>query len=121
MGRGIVTGSEPGQRAFAGRLRERQTPAELKLWGYLRKKRLNGFRFRRQQPVRGYVVDFYCESAGLAVELDGPIHQFQVKYDLERDSVLRAAGLKVMRFRNDEVIKEIKEVVRRISEVLGDE
>lgn len=95
-------------------LRKCQTPAEKVLWDKLRGSRLNGRHFRRQQIIAGYIVDFYCHSAGVVIELDGPIHLQQKDYDQERDAALNEIGLKILRFKNDEVEKDLDGVLHKI-------
>jgi very-short-patch-repair endonuclease len=112
----IVRGKRvnPPQLAAARDLRSRQTPAEQYLWQHLRAGRLNGLRFRRQQPLGPYILDFYCASAKLVVEVDGPIHHTQIDYDRERDSYLIAHDLRVLRFTNDAVLNDLTSVLRSI-------
>lgn len=86
-------------------LRKRMTPYEERLWRLLRNRALHGFKFRRQQPIDGYVADFCCFEKRLIVELDGAIHnkESQREYDKERDAHLRKQGFMVLRFANDEL------------------
>jgi very-short-patch-repair endonuclease len=91
------------------------TPAEKLLWQEVRAKKL-GVRFRRQQIIQGFVVDFYCHRAGLVVEVDGDIHGLQQEEDARREKVLSALGLRIVRFRNDEVERNLSSVVERIKE-----
>jgi len=69
---------------FARKLRKEATEAEIRLWSKLRRKQLEGFRFRRQQPIGPYVVDFFCPQARLIVEVDGGQHSDREAYDAER-------------------------------------
>ena len=102
--------------ALARELRKEMTLAEKKLWGELRQKQLNGFRFRRQHPVGRYVVDFYCYSADLVIEIDGMKHssRIQKRYDDERTCELEELGLIVVRFTNDEVLQNLDKVIDKI-------
>jgi len=95
------------KRVFARQLRSNPTDAERKLWRMLRLKQMGGFRFRRQQPVGPYVVDFFCPAAKLVVELDGDQHGADEKmaYDAARTQWLENHGYKVLRFANSEVFK----------------
>ena len=93
------------------------TPAEKLLWQEVRAKKL-GVRFRRQQVIAGFIVDFYCHKAALVVEVDGDIHDLQKDEDARREKVLREMGLRIVRFRNDEVVKELSAVVGRIKEFI---
>jgi len=94
----------------AQQLRSEQTPAERALWQVLRANRLGGLHFRRQQIVAGYIVDFYCHGADLVIEVDGPIHQMQGKYDQRRQTNLEALGLHVLRFSNQQVLENLPAV-----------
>ena len=95
------------------KLRTDQTDAERKLWQRINRDQLLGFRFNRQKPLLSYIVDFYCAKAKLIIELDGsqhyePDHQ---EKDALRDAELNSLGFTVMRFSNDEVMREIEAVV----------
>lgn len=94
------------KRMAAKRLRRTMTPAERTLWSFLRRNRLAGFHFRRQQVIRGFIVDFYCHRSSLVVELDGSAHDEAKDYDDARDRVLVGLGLSVQRFPNDMVEKD---------------
>ncbi|MBN2380056.1 endonuclease domain-containing protein [candidate division WOR-3 bacterium] len=101
-------------------LRSLQTPAEAKLWACLRNNQLLGFKFRRQYPIGRFIVDFYCHKAKLAIELDGGGHaeSEQAEYDEERSQCLEAEGIKILRFWNADVIKNLEGVIEAIAEVL---
>lgn len=101
----------------ARELRRRMTRSERALWQQLRANRLQGLHFRRQQVIDGFIVDFYCHAAALVVEVDGEIHRVQREYDTERDRVLAARGLQVLRFSDDEVERDMSAVLARILEV----
>ncbi len=87
---------------YARELRNNLTPAEAGAWKLLKAKQLDGRKFRRQQVIGNYIVDFYCYSEHLAIELDGVPHNSTAakKYDLKRDSSLLRGGVKVIRFKN---------------------
>jgi len=107
----------PGQRVTKERLqrakelRREMTPAEKILWQEVRAKKL-GVRFRRQQVIQGFIVDFYCHKAALVIEVDGDVHDLQQEEDARREKVLSALGLRVVRFGNDEVVRERTPSVR---------
>ena len=86
-------------------MRRAPTQAEERIWKHLRSGKLRGLKFRRQHPVGRFIVDFYCVSAGLVVEVDGPIHDEQADADAERQLYLEAMGLRVLRFSNDEALR----------------
>jgi very-short-patch-repair endonuclease len=115
--RNVVIGQRIGRDklAQARELRRRMTAEEKALWQRLRANRLGGLHFRRQQIVGGYIVDFYCHAAGLVVEVDGGAHQHQQQYDAEREMLLSARGLRVVRVTNEEVRRDIADVLRRIA------
>ena len=113
---GIVAGQRVG-REMADRardLRRQLTPAERRLWEHLRAHRLAGLHFRRQQIIHGFIVDFYCHARRLVVEVDGAVHEGQADYDAERDRILAAHGLRVLRVTNDEVLHNLAGVLKRI-------
>jgi len=103
----------------ARELRQEETEAEKILWQALRSKRLNGLKFRRQHPYEHFILDFFCVEYQLVVELDGSVHGLpdQVEYDEERTKFLNDHGLRVIRFQNEEVIKNLPNLLRRIIEV----
>ncbi len=116
--RNIVIGQKvsPTLWETAKLLRRRMTLEERVLWQHLRAKRLGGLRFRRQQIIGRYVVDFYCHAARLVVELDGAAHAYQVKQDQERDAFLSARGLRILRFKNRQVREDLTRVLAQIEE-----
>ena len=98
----------------AKKLRREMTPAEKILWKEVRANRLNGLHFRRQQIIHGYFADFYCHQQALIVELDGGIHDLQKEYDAEREAYLIALGFRTIRFKNEEVFKDLQSVLLKI-------
>lgn len=82
------------------------TPAERLLWAILRRSRTNGLHFRRQQVIGKYVVDFYCDAARLAIELDGEPHEMRADHDFRRDGELQQLGVSVIRMPNETVRAE---------------
>lgn len=97
-------------RAFRGA----PTSAERALWRALRKGRLGGWKFRRQQLVDGFIVDFYCHALLLVVEVDGLVHDENREADLRRDEILSARGLTVLRFPNAAVLESLPTVLQAI-------
>ena len=93
-------------RRFARNMRREPTDAEAKLWHEIRDRRLDRIKFRRQVPIGSYIVDFVCLEARLVVELDGGQHS-ESSYDEMRDAELKARGFRVIRFWNDEILKDI--------------
>jgi very-short-patch-repair endonuclease len=97
------------------------TPEEKLLWQRLRANRLQGLHFRRQQIIDGFIVDFYCHAADLVIELDGPAHQRRTDYDAERDRVISARGLRVLRIANSEITHDLEGVLARVVAVCREE
>ena len=102
-------------------LRNGATPAEIKLWSMLKHSNLGGYKFRRQQSVGSYILDFYCPSERLAIELDGDSHftADAVEYDRVRTDYLNALNITVLRFLNTDVYDNLNTVCERILEELN--
>ena len=99
---------------LARTLRQILTPAERRLWARLRDRRLNGFKFRRQQPIGRFIVDFCCPGSQVVVEVDGDVHAEQRNYDAERSQWLERNGYRVLRFTNREVCGQLDSVLEAI-------
>ncbi len=99
-------------------LRRNQTDAEGLLWHYLRNKQLDGHKFRRQQPVGPYIVDFACLPEKLIIELDGGQHVEQEAYDERRDQFLQSKGYRVLRFWNNQIFDNCFDVLEKIYQTL---
>jgi very-short-patch-repair endonuclease len=114
--RNIVIGqkvtSEKVQRAKE--LRKNMTGAEKLLWQSLRANRLNGWHFRRQQIIGGFIADFYCHAAALVIELNGGIHEARREQDKERAEFIRDYGIEVFCFKNEEVLNQLSQVLQKI-------
>jgi very-short-patch-repair endonuclease len=113
-----IRGTNPSIIAAARQLRQHLTPAEKILWEALRKRQLNGLKFRCQHPVESFIVDFYCPQHRLIIEVDGDVHDQQVEYDAARTESLNHLGYRMMRFRNREVISNLGQVLQQIAEVI---
>lgn len=101
-------------------LRHDQTDAERTLWSRLRNRGLLGRKFRRQHEIGPYVADFVCTDAWLVVELDGGQHLDQIGYDARRTRWLEQEGYRVLRFWNDDILKNLDGVLEQIVRVLLD-
>ena len=99
-------------------LRREATPSERALWKLLRRRQL-GVKFRRQQPLGPYYADFFCEKARLVIEVDGAHHFPPPNHDRVRDEWLRAAGLTILRFPNQAVLRHPDDVLSTIRKVLA--
>jgi very-short-patch-repair endonuclease len=109
--------NKKSQKEKRQELRNALTPQELKLWMLLRNENL-GCKFRRQQGVGPYIVDFYCKEKKLIIEIDGSQHQNAIEYDKTRDQYLEKLGFVVIRFWNNEINTNIDGVVMKIQEYL---
>lgn len=114
----------PGQKVTkeklerAKELRREMTSAEEILWQELRADKL-GAHFRRQQVIAGFIVDFYCHKAALVVEVDGDIHDLQQEEDARREKVLSELRLRLIRFRNEEILQNLSDVIGKIKQELN--
>jgi very-short-patch-repair endonuclease len=102
----------------ARRLRKQMTDAEPSLWHLLRRKQIDGHRFRKQVPIGKYIVDFACLDARLVIEVDGGQHTDAADADRERDAWLRSQNFRVLRFWNNDVLKNQDGVMQVVMEAL---
>ncbi|MEY4590457.1 MAG: hypothetical protein RL497_2533 [Pseudomonadota bacterium] len=111
----------PVLRTFRKQLRNNLTPAEAKLWTHLKQSQLEGRKFRRQHSIGFYILDFYCPSERLAIELDGAAHDsaHAQEYDRERGLFLEYFGIKVLRFENKWVFQQTEGVLMHIKNHFG--
>jgi very-short-patch-repair endonuclease len=105
--------------AAARRLRRDMTEAEKVVWRLLRARQLEGYKFRRQQPLGRYIIDFVCFSHRLIIEVDGGQHSDPTRYEEERTRFLEGEGFRVLRFWNNEVLENSEGVCAHILEVLS--
>jgi adenine-specific DNA-methyltransferase len=105
---------------IAREFRKEPTEGEKILWEALRRKKLDGIKFRRQQPIGYFVVDFYTSSFRLVVELDGPIHEEQVDADKVRQDILEVLGLTVFRIKTEVPEKNLSVALNMIREKIQD-
>ncbi|TAA10151.1 endonuclease domain-containing protein [Pseudoxanthomonas winnipegensis] len=106
-------------RHRARQLRNAPTDAEHRLWQRLRGGRLAGVKFRRQMPIAGYIADFGAPAMRLVIELDGGQHAQQLQADAARTRALNAAGYRVLRYWNDDVLQRTDAVLKDILRALG--
>ncbi len=99
---------------IAREFRKEPTPGEKILWNALRGKKLEGIKFRRQQPIGYFVVDFYNSAYRLVIEVDGPIHEDQVEADKARQEILEALGLVVLRIKTEVIEKNLPMAIELI-------
>ena len=104
-------------KELARRLRSEMTPAEKTLWKVIRKKALN-VEFHRQVPLLDYIVDFYCHEIGLAIEVDGNIHNTSFLEDAKRQGRLELYGIRFYRVQNEEVLYHLEKVLNDLKELI---
>jgi very-short-patch-repair endonuclease len=92
-------------------LRNNMTLSEVLLWKRLRKRQLCGFDFHRQKPIDQFVVDFYCPSLCLAIEIDGSSHDGKLEGDSQRERELEKFGIRFLRFPDEEVKQNLEGVI----------
>ena len=109
--------NESEQKILRKELRSHATPAEAVLWKMLKGRHADGMKFRRQQGIGPYVLDFYCPELRLCVELDGSSHDYKYEYDEQRTEFLQNQGIRVLRFSNEQVWQGIDFVVDEIVRV----
>jgi very-short-patch-repair endonuclease len=100
----------------ARKLRKKMTSSEALLWKHLRGRKCGKLKFRRQQIIEGFITDFFCEDAKLAVEIDGSIHECAevAENDRHRENVFKARGILTIRFSNNEIEKRMDNVLQKI-------
>ncbi|MBS0309676.1 MAG: endonuclease domain-containing protein [Proteobacteria bacterium] len=101
-------------RERAKTLRKHQTEAEQRLWYFLRAHRFMNLKFKRQEPIGSYIVDFVCHTHQLIIEADGGQHAENMAYDQTRDAWLAAQGFTMMRFWNNEILQQTDAVLEKI-------
>jgi very-short-patch-repair endonuclease len=111
----------PHLKTFRKALRNNLTPAEAKFWKIVQNKNFEGRKFRRQHSVGNYILDFYCPSEKLAIELDGEVHFNEIarEYDYERKLFLEYYGIKVLRFENKLVFEDLEWMLAVIKNNFG--
>jgi very-short-patch-repair endonuclease len=103
------------------KLRNNSTYAEVFFWQQVKKGQLEGRKFRRQTSIGSYVVDFYCPEEKIVVELDGEVHFDEeiIEYDKERTKYMESLGIRVIRFENQDVLRNTDYVLNKIKELFG--
>ena len=109
-----VRANTPENKDQRKSLRNHMTSAEVVLWQYLRGRKLGGYKFRRQQGIGPFILDFYCQEINLCVEVDGNSHDHKYQYDEQRSLFLMKQGIKVIRFSNDQIFANIDWVIKEI-------
>lgn len=98
-------------KPLARTMRTEMTFSERTLWKFLRNRQILGYKFRRQHVIGNFIVDFYCHELKLVIEVDGLSHEEQKSYDRDRQVYLENSGYSVIRFNNEEVVRNISGVI----------
>jgi very-short-patch-repair endonuclease len=102
-------------------LRSSMTLAEILLWSELRSKKVDGYKFRRQQPIFDYITDFYCHDLNLIIEVDGEVHSLseQAKKDKSRDKILKINGYNILHLSNHEIETDLNTSIDKIKSFIS--
>ena len=100
-------------------LRSNPTKAEQVFWYEIRDGSKLGYKFRRQVSIDSFIVDFYCHTLQLIIELDGPVHEEQKEYDKSREEILKKKGYMIVRFENDQVLFEREKVIEELRRLIS--
>ena len=116
-----ATRGQDGHLDIKRRLRSNMTGQETRLWSRLRARQLQGLKFRRQHGIGPYIVDFYCPEQSLVIEVDGDSHADadQIVKDQLRDRYFQSLGLRVIRYINDDILKNLDGVLEDLAERLS--
>lgn len=99
---------------IAREFRKNPTNSERIMWQALRRNNFLGLGFRRQHVIEGFIVDFFCYKLKLVIEIDGSIHKYQLKDDIERQKIIEDKGITFFRVKDEDVEYNIKEVLKRL-------
>lgn len=112
----------PNLKEFARQLRNNSTKAEVILWQKLKNKQMYGYDFHRQKPIDNYIIDFFCYELMLAIEVDGYSHQLEEVYDKDiiKTQKLNQLGISLLRFTDNEVLKDTFNVLLAIENFITD-
>jgi very-short-patch-repair endonuclease len=115
-------GAKPELFRFAQEMRKNPTESEERLWSFLRQLRNEGFVFRRQHPIDLFIADFYCHKLKLVIEVDGEVHDDEevIEHDDGRTGELEKYGIRVLRFRNAQVLDNLTDVSNQIQEYISE-
>ena len=112
----------PNLKEFARQLRNNSTKSEVILWQKLKNKQMYGYDFHRQKPIGNYIIDFFCQELMLAIEVDGYSHQLEEVYDKDiiKTQKLNQLGISLLRFTDNEVLKDTFNVLLAIENFIAD-
>ncbi|MCX6824039.1 MAG: endonuclease domain-containing protein [candidate division SR1 bacterium] len=100
--------------------RKTPTKSEGLFWNMLLKSNRTGYRFLRQKPIEGYILDFYCPKLKLGIEIDGISHEGKGDYDEKRDSLLQSLGIQMVRYHDNDILKKLEPVSLHLHSIIED-
>lgn len=106
----------PKLKKRARELRQAKNLSEVLFWNQVKKKQFKGFDFDRQKIIGNYIVDFYCSTRNVVVEIDGSSHDHKQEYDARRDAYLKGLGLTVIHIRVEDVFNRLEEVMEKLKD-----
>ena len=120
MARRKIIPYNPKLKELARQLRNNSTKAEIILWQKLKRKQLHGYDFHRQKPIDNYILDFFCHELMLGIEVDGYSHQLVevFKKDKIKESLMLELGISLLRFSDEQVLKDMDNVLRAIDDYI---
>ena len=120
MARRKIIPYNPKLKELARQLRNNSTKAEIILWQKLKRKQLHGYDFHRQKPIDNYILDFFCHELMLGIEVDGYSHQLVevFKKDKIKESLMLELGISLLRFSDEQVLKDMDNVLRAIEDYI---
>ena len=120
MARRKIIPYNPKLKELARQLRNNSTKAEIILWQKLKRKQLHGYDFHRQKPIDNYILDFFCHELMLGIEVDGYSHQLVevFKKDKIKESLMLELGISLLRFSDEQVVKDMDNVLRAIGDYI---
>lgn len=112
--------SYKSKREIAKEFRKQPTSSEWKLWQIIKEKHILGYKFRRQYVVAGFIIDFYCPSLRLGIEVDGAIHYVKknIERDLKREQIIKKYRINIIRITNQEIEADPIQVLRRLKDYI---
>ncbi len=110
---------DPKLKLLARKLRKNMTLPEVILWNQLKRKKL-GYDFHRQKPIGEFIVDFYCPGLKLIIEVDGEVHLDKGESDIKRQSKLESLGLRILRYKATDILKNLNDVIDSIQNYIND-
>ncbi|MDD4179334.1 MAG: endonuclease domain-containing protein [Candidatus Margulisbacteria bacterium] len=108
------------KKKFARTMRKKPTKAEKIVWELLHNRKFNGYKFRRQHVIEGFILDFYCHELRLGIEVDGSIHFKRQEYDRLRQDIIESECISILRITNNELKERKRSIIDKLTKLLAD-